>query len=334
MAEEPTMLMCAGTTWFLCGREAVEDSAWSPYQSDGGVLIATVGQDTKGYNYPPLPNWRKITLPCTYAGGTTRAHQWATVLEAVAWAVENRFPIVVHCNQGVHRSPLVMALLLGIHGGAESVDDALRQLAGMRQIWQGWTATNMLMKERSLHEAYSWAKVKLQEHKVVLATRRSSPSVPAASHDATASQGAAASQGAQCLVSKAAEASDSKAFEDSQTASTSAQVPRSRSPLAKPMAAKTLGGPSGTGIVAPRYKDHPAGPAVGEALQPPPQGAAVNQQAMPAPWPIPPGRRRMLAPHLWQQGNCCSICPRTKNGNLPEITGEHLSSVKHCRNME
>ena len=32
------------------------------------------------------------------------AYQWATVLEAVAWAVE------VHCNQGVSRSCLVMAL--------------------------------------------------------------------------------------------------------------------------------------------------------------------------------------------------------------------------------
>ena len=37
---------------------------------------------------------------------------------------------------------------------------------------------------------------------------------------------------------------------------------------------------------------------------------------------------------IWEgcQSRCCSVCPRTRNGNLPEITGEHLSSVTHCRN--
>ena len=64
-----------------------------------------------------------MSLPVTYIKVTT---SWKKVLKSARSAVEEgpRQPVILHCNQGFHRSPLILALLLAIFGGDTDVNDA------------------------------------------------------------------------------------------------------------------------------------------------------------------------------------------------------------------
>ena len=126
-----------GNLW-LGGLPTEEDIEFLDRQNITLVLSAMsdMAKDTR--NGLRSSHIMQFSVPVSYAG-RDRAVAWDAARHLVPATIENGESILVHCLAGVHRGPVLTALLLALLCNS-SLEDALRTISNLRAVepWKVW----------------------------------------------------------------------------------------------------------------------------------------------------------------------------------------------------
>ena len=98
------------------------------------LCISACGMDTKSFRYPTEWRGRVKVVPVNWPPGRQGSFEEVCTILPAALTDGN---VAVHCNHGVHRSPLLAAAFVRFLDGTE-VPVTLRWLDGVRYIWRGY----------------------------------------------------------------------------------------------------------------------------------------------------------------------------------------------------
>ena len=122
----------------LADREEVEsDAFWHSGEGRGaGGCAAAVGKGTAAYAYPAAAPRLRGTVSVTWASG--RDQQLCAAIPWMRGVLESGQDLVLHCNQSVHRGPLLAAAVACEVYGTDPVRSLEGIAARRHQVWWGF----------------------------------------------------------------------------------------------------------------------------------------------------------------------------------------------------